>query len=74
MEAEFVTLRCRSCGGVAHPETGHYHTPTFLVCGPCTRRFVQWVSNWTRRGGSRGVPGFYDCVNTVRPPIHIEPV
>lgn len=31
------TIRCRTCRGVAHPATGCVYSPTFIVCGPCTR-------------------------------------
>ena len=40
--------RCASCTGVAHPATGHYHSPKVLICGPCARRWFAWLAAHTR--------------------------
>lgn len=62
---EFVTIYCRTCGGVAHPASGCAYTPTFIVCGPCVRDFWSWVVRHTNGKGRRKGPNFYDHVNRV---------
>jgi hypothetical protein len=47
-----VTDRCASCGGAAHPATGHAWSAATLVCGPCIRAFMAWLRN--RPGPSGG--------------------
>lgn len=67
---EFTTIRCRTCGGVAHPATGCVYTPTFIVCGPCTREAWAWIVGHTSAKGRRnGRPSFYDHVNRISPPV-----
>jgi hypothetical protein len=46
-----VTLegyRCASCPGVAHPSTGHYHSPRVLICAACARLWFAWLVKHTR--------------------------
>lgn len=71
MEAtEFVSHRCPTCGGVSHPASGCAYTPTFIVCGPCTREAWAWIRSFTAsKGRRRGKPSFYDHVNSVAPRI-----
>ena len=80
MEAEpaFVTIRCRTCDGVAHPATGCVYSPTFIVCGPCVRSFWSWVVRHTnakgrRRKGQAPSPSFYEHVNRLGPKLIVEP-
>lgn len=66
-EAEYTTIRCRSCGGVAHPVTGCVYSPTAIVCGPCVRSFWAWMHRHMngkprRRKGHPPGPSFYDHV------------
>lgn len=54
MEEE--TLRCATCGGVAHPASGCQYTPTFIVCGPCTRQAWVWLrAHINGKGGRKGL-------------------
>lgn len=75
---EFETIRCRTCGGVAHPSSGCvYHSPrssdVFIVCGPCVREAWKWIVQMTASKGRRGgQPGFYSSVNVIGEPIFIE--
>lgn len=71
MEPEFVTIRCRTCGGVAHPASGCAYSPTFIVCGPCVREAWRWIKGFTNQKGRRKGRSFYECVNTISPPIHV---
>lgn len=43
-----MTQRCASCKGVAHPSTGHQHSPNVLICGPCARRWFKWLAGHTK--------------------------
>jgi hypothetical protein len=63
--------RCRDCGGVAHPATGCQYTPTWIVCGPCTRRAWEWIRQHVNGKGSRRGPRFYDHVNRIAPPLPV---
>lgn len=66
------TLRCKDCGGVAHPATGCQYTETYIVCGPCVRRAWSWIQEMTNSKGRRkGRPAFYDHVNRVHPKINV---
>ena len=65
-DEEFVTIRCRMCDGVAHPASGCVYSPTFIVCGPCTRAAWRWIVTFTAQKGRRRGPSFYDHV--VGPP------
>jgi hypothetical protein len=63
---DFVTIYCRTCGGVAHPASGCAYSPTFVVCGPCVRDFWSWVQRHTNSKGRRkGGPNFYDHVGRI---------
>lgn len=68
MTEEFETLRCRTCGGVAHPATGCVYPPTrpggpiFIVCGPCVREAWKWLSKHINGKGARSGVFFYDHV------------
>ena len=68
---EFRTIQCRTCGGVAHPATGCAYTPTFIVCGPCTREFWAWArARFHGVGRGRGQRiSFYNHVNRIAPPV-----
>ena len=70
--SEFITIHCRTCGGVAHPATGCVYSPTFIVCGPCTREAWAWIRQHTGGSRRRG-PSFYNHVNVIAPPISVEP-
>jgi phage FluMu protein Com len=72
MDEEFVTIRCATCSGVAHPASGCAYTPTFIVCGPCTRAAWTWIRQHTANKGRRRGPSFYEHVNTIAPAISIE--
>lgn len=74
MESEFITIRCRTCGGVAHPATGCVYSENFIVCGPCTREAWVWIRGFTNQKGRRRGPSFYGCVNRISPPIVVESV
>lgn len=53
---EFESIRCRMCGGPAHPASGCVYSPTFVVCGPCTREAWAWVVRHTNgKGGRKGL-------------------
>jgi len=55
---------CAECGGVAHPASGCQYTETFLVCGPCTRKFWKWVREHTNKmppKRARIKASFYDA-------------
>jgi len=67
-EQEFESIRCRTCGGVAHPATGCVYSPSFIVCGPCTRSAWAWIRQHTAGKGRRRGPSFYDHVNVIAPP------
>lgn len=46
------------CRGCWHPATGSYvelgsRSKPALVCGPCERRFLRWVSGFTDTKGRR---------------------
>jgi hypothetical protein len=72
METDFITHRCPTCGGVSHPASGCVYSPTFIVCGPCTREFARWVEQMTNGKGRRGGrPSFYAHVNVVAPAIRV---
>lgn len=58
----FTVFTCPTCGGASHPTTGCAYSPTFVVCGPCTRQWCRWVQNWTASKGRRKGPAFYDHV------------
>lgn len=74
MVEEFETIRCRTCDGVAHPASGCVYSPTFIVCGPCTRSAWKWIVEMTNSKGRRkGRPAFYDHVNRLAPPIVVKP-
>lgn len=62
-------MRCRDCGGVAHPATGCQYTENYIVCGPCTRRVWEWIHQHTSGKGRRKGPSFYDHVNRVVPGV-----
>lgn len=49
---------CPACKGVCHPATGHQHSPSMLICGPCAREFFKWVERHTR---PRKGTSFYDA-------------
>ena len=73
----YVTLRCRTCGGVAHPASGCVYTSPrssspFIVCGPCVREAWRWIKGWTNQGGRRGAPSFYESVDRIAPPIVVD--
>jgi hypothetical protein len=69
---EFTSHRCPTCGGVSHPATGCAYTPTFIVCGPCTREAWKWIVEMTNsKGRRRGRPAFYDHVNRISAPINV---
>lgn len=68
---EFTSIRCRTCGGVAHPATGCVYSPTFIVCGPCTREAWAWIRNFTAGKGRRRGPSFYDHVNRIAPAVQV---
>lgn len=55
-----MTLRCATCGGVAHPATGCQYTPTFIVCGPCTREAWRWLLAHINGKGARKGLYFYE--------------
>lgn len=69
---EYETIICRTCGGVAHPATGCVYSPTFIVCGPCTREAWKWIRQFTSQKGRRKGPAFYDHVNRIAPPIKVD--
>jgi hypothetical protein len=78
-EPEYETIRCRTCGGVAHPSSGCVYSSArsadvFIVCGPCTREAWRWIKGWTNQRGRGGVPSFYECVGRIGAPIVVEPV
>lgn len=70
---EFVSHRCRTCGGCAHPATGCVYSPTFIVCGPCTREAWAWIRQFTAGKGGRRGPRFYEHVNVISPRIEVSP-
>lgn len=43
------TPKCTSCGGVFHPATGSQPGPKVRVCGPCVRRFMDFMKGHTAR-------------------------
>lgn len=65
------TIYCRTCGGVAHPATGCVYSPTFIVCGPCTRRAWAWILGFVNGKGARKGLRFYDHVNRIAPPLSV---
>lgn len=66
-ESEFITHWCPMCDGVSHPATGCVYTPTFIVCGPCTREFAKWIQQFTKnKGRGKGRIPFYDHVGIVK--------
>lgn len=66
------TIRCRTCEGVAHPASGCAYSPTFIVCGPCTREAWKWLREMTASKGRRkGRPAFYDHVNRIAARIDV---
>ena len=66
---EFITYRCPDCGGPSHPASGCQYTPTYVVCGPCTRRAWKWIISQVNGKGRRNGINFYDHVNRIAPPI-----
>ena len=68
---EFRSIRCRTCGGVAHPATGCVYSATFIVCGPCTREAWAWIRQFTAGKGRRCGPSFYNHVNVVAPALTV---
>lgn len=69
---EFVTIRCRTCGGVAHPSSGCAYSETFVVCGPCVREFWKWMLAFQKGKGVRRGVRFYDHVNSIAPKLVVE--
>lgn len=59
-EEEFVTWRCATCGGVAHPASGCQYTERFIVCGPCTRLAWVWLRKHINGKGARKGLLFYE--------------
>jgi hypothetical protein len=41
--------RCNACKGVYHEATGHRASENVVWCGPCTRDFVSFLVQQTRR-------------------------
>jgi hypothetical protein len=70
--ADFITIRCRMCDGPAHPATGCVYSPTFIVCGPCTREAWAWIRSFTASKGRRSGLAFYDHVNRIAPRIEMS--
>lgn len=64
-DPEYATIRCRTCGGVAHPATGCVYSTTFVVCGPCTRDAWRWIMGFINGKGARRGVRFYDHVNQI---------
>lgn len=65
-------MRCKDCGGVAHPATGSQYTEDWIICGPCARIVWAYVVEMTNSKGRRkGRPAFYDYVNRISAPIGI---
>ena len=56
--------RCCACNNSYYEGTGHRHTATMVLCGPCALHFVKWVERHTKAkwGGFR----FYDYTETSR--------
>jgi hypothetical protein len=63
-EEGFTRFTCPLCEGVSHPVTGCVYSPTFVVCGPCTRVACRWIQTWTAGKGRRRGPSFYEHVRT----------
>lgn len=57
-----VTLWCSDCGGVAHPATGILLSPGVILCGPCLRSSMRWLSARLNARPKRGRPNFFDHV------------
>jgi hypothetical protein len=57
---------CSVCGGVWHPSTGSYVSPTFRRCGPCERAFVKWLAGHLRRKWGR-VDFYVAAATSIRP-------
>ena len=68
-----MNTQCFFCGGAAHPATGCQYTENVIACGPCTRTAWTWVKGFTNQKGRRNGPSFYEHVNRIAPPVHIEP-
>lgn len=61
----YTTIRCRTCGGVAHPASGCAYSESFIVCGPCTREAWKWIMGFVNGKGARRGVRFYDHVNRI---------
>lgn len=56
---------CNACRGPYHPATGHrlmVSPDSPVLCGPCTRLFIKWISGHTKR--QWGGVSFYDHAAT----------
>lgn len=69
---EFARHTCPTCGGPSHPASGCAYTPTFIVCGPCTREAWTWIREMTASKGRRSGPAFYNHVNRVSPRLEVN--
>jgi hypothetical protein len=56
-------MTCASCGGSAHPATGHAWSAKTLICGPCARSWLKWwvshTSDRPRKKRGKETPSFY---------------
>lgn len=57
--------RCFACGGPYHPASGHLWEADVAYCGPCTRRFFDWVKQHTR-GRLRGGDFYLAAATSIR--------
>jgi hypothetical protein len=36
-------MKCKSCKGPYHIQTGHRWSDTFVICGPCAIDWLKWL-------------------------------
>ena len=51
-------MKCCTCDNPYHPATGHMFTTTLVQCGPCTRKYIDFLKSHTNRRW--GKVRFYD--------------
>jgi hypothetical protein len=56
-------MRCKFCGGAAHPATGCVYGPTTIACRRCTLEAWRWIKGHTNRQARRSRGGVVPSVS-----------
>jgi len=69
-------MRCSGCRGPFHPASGDYdRAHCVATCGPCHRRFIDWLRESMAQGRSKGRDFYAAAATSIRaaPPSSAVP-